>query len=106
MKKPEEELAGLIGVALVTGLMLLIALPVGYVIKVLVRTRSTRLLGTVLIFAPIAALAALSQATWLVWMAAMLGLVVLVVARVEEVRPAPRDRMAEFIPLPFEGYRW
>lgn len=86
MKKFEDEVGEWLVASLVIGLILVIALPVAYVIRVMVKTSSPRLLSAILAFILMAALAVLTRSVWLGWIAAVLAVVTLVLARVEEVQ--------------------
>ncbi len=112
MKKTEEEVAGFLGAALagilLVALLALVVLPVGYVIKVLLKTGSRLLLALSIAFALSASLALLTQAQALIWPTILLGLACLVAARVVELRhasDASPDTLEEFVPSPFEEYR-
>lgn len=110
MKKPEEDLAqsigGVLGAALVIGLILVLVLPMGYIIRVLVRTGSPRLLAMAVITLVLGLLVLASHAAVLMWLAAMAALATLVLAKLEEERIVPRSSSGGGPTLPFGEYRW
>ena len=100
-----RDIAGLALLTLVI-LVVLVVVPIGYVVRVLVRTRSCLLLDSVCSCGLLTCVAVLTQAAWLTWLAILTAGAVLVVARVEAARHDAAGQGGDVPPLPFEGFRW
>lgn len=97
-----EKIVGVIVGTLLLGLILLLILPLGYVVRVLRETGSVRLLALGVAFLVLLALALLLKASLLLWVAILTLSVAVVVARVEQVRAHTPPSVKAF--RPFDRY--
>lgn len=85
MKQRGNDIGGQMTAAVVLALLLLVAVPVAYVIGVLIRTGSRRLLMSLSILGLVAVVTGLTHADGLLWLMGIVGVGVLVLARREDV---------------------
>jgi uncharacterized membrane protein len=108
MKKADQDapaVAGaIIAAAVITAVIVLIALPGGYILKVLVQTRSQILLAATLILSLTLILAACTHAVFFLYIGGVLLLASLVIARIEQVRLGGSEPPSEQRFFPFGRY--